>query len=35
MTQPGVGYAVQGGEHIEKANNFLIKKSILFIYGRK
>jgi len=26
MTQPGVGYAVQRGEHIVKENNFLIGK---------
>ncbi len=26
MTQPGVGYAVQRGEHIVKENNFLIEK---------
>jgi len=26
MTQPGVGYAVQRGEHIAKENNFLIEK---------
>ena len=26
MTQPGVGYAVQRGEHIVKENNFLIEE---------
>jgi hypothetical protein len=26
VTQPGVGYAAQGGEHIVKENNFLIEK---------
>jgi len=26
MTQPGVGYAVQRGEHIVEENNFLIEE---------
>ena len=26
MSQPGVGYAVQRGEHIVKENNFLLEK---------
>ena len=31
MTQPGVGYAVQRGEHIVKENNFLIEYSIIYL----